>query len=56
MLFQQAFGDTVAVGVFAGIDPSYDADEWWATSRGFQDVVMETIGLVYASILPPGDE
>jgi len=56
MLFQHALGDSIQVGVFSGSDKSYDASSWWATSRGFQDVVMETIGFLYASIWPPRDE
>ena len=53
ILFQRALGDSVRVGVFSGADRTYDGNRWWKTSRGFQDVVMETIGLTYACVLPP---
>ncbi len=53
ILFRYALGDSIQVGVFSGSDRSYNPDRWWETSRGFQDVVMETIGFVYASIWPP---
>jgi hypothetical protein len=56
MLFQEVLGDSVRVGVFAGHDQGYNPDEWWATSRGFEDVVMETIGWAYASIWSPAGE
>jgi uncharacterized SAM-binding protein YcdF (DUF218 family) len=54
MLFQRACGDSVRVGVVATPDDGYDPDHWWESSRGFQMVVVETIGFLYAWICPPG--
>lgn len=55
LLFQEAFGNKVAVGVIATEDDSYDARHWWRTSEGVREVVGETIAYVYAKFLfwPP---
>jgi len=54
LLFQRACGDSVQVGVIAVPDGGYDPDRWWETSRGFQMVVNEALGLLYVWVLPPG--
>ncbi len=48
ILFQEAFGDGVLVGVIAVPSPDYDATHWWRYSQGVRDVISETIAYVYA--------
>ena len=48
LLYQEALGDDVSVGIIAldqrGIDPGH----WWRTSEGARSVITEAIGYVYA--------
>ncbi len=48
LLFQEAFGDRVLVGVIATSNPDYDTTHWWRYSQGVRDVISETIAYVYA--------
>jgi uncharacterized SAM-binding protein YcdF (DUF218 family) len=48
LLFQEAFGSKVKVGVIAVQNPDYDAKHWWRSSSGFRDVVSEAIAYLYA--------
>jgi hypothetical protein len=51
MLFQEAFGPKVDVGVVAVRDREYDPKRWWASSSGFRSVVAELIAYGYARLL-----
>ena len=51
MLFQEAFGPGVAVGVVAVPDPDYDPARWWRYSEGVRTVLSESIAWVYAEFL-----
>lgn len=51
LLFQQAFGDEVSIGVIAIRNPDYDAARWWHFSEGVRDVVGESISYLYARFL-----
>jgi hypothetical protein len=42
-LYQQAFGERVAVGVFAGHPTSYAPEAWWRTSVGTEAVLSELV-------------
>ena len=55
LLFQEAFGPDVAVGVISISDPDYDPARWWRYSEGVRTVVGETIAYLYARLLfhPP---
>jgi hypothetical protein len=55
LLFQQAFGSGVTVGIISIPDPDYDAKHWWRTSEGVRDVLDESIAYLYAAIFfhPP---
>ncbi|MES2692294.1 MAG: ElyC/SanA/YdcF family protein [Verrucomicrobiota bacterium] len=61
LLFQQAFGPDVVVGVISVPNPDYDARGWWRYSEGVRDVLGETISYLYARFLffppasPPND-
>jgi|SRR5215471_3260944 len=56
LLFQQAFGAEVKVGIIAIPNPDYDAKQWWRYSEGVRDVISETVAYLYAKLFfwPPG--
>ena len=51
MLFQEAFGPHVDVGVVAVKDRAYNPDRWWASSAGFRSVIGELIAYGYARLM-----
>jgi uncharacterized SAM-binding protein YcdF (DUF218 family) len=48
LLFQQAFGEGVKVGIIAVPNPDYDAKHWWRYSEGVKDVISEGATYLYA--------
>jgi len=48
LLFQEAFGDDVKVGIISVSSPDYDASHWWHYSEGVREIVGESIAYVYA--------
>ena len=48
LLFQNALGPNVAVGVISIPSPDFDANRWWYYSEGVEDVIEEGIGYLYA--------
>jgi uncharacterized SAM-binding protein YcdF (DUF218 family) len=48
LLFQQALGSKVKVGIIAVLNPDYDANHWWRYSEGVREVIGESIAYVYA--------
>jgi hypothetical protein len=58
MMFQEAFGKSVKVGVISISNPDYDAKHWWRSSEGVKTVIAETVGYIYAKIFfrPPKDK
>jgi uncharacterized SAM-binding protein YcdF (DUF218 family) len=50
LLFQEALGDKVNVGVIGIPDPDYDAKLWWRYSEGVREVIGESIAYVYAKV------
>src|SRR5437764_11697044 len=48
LLFQEAFGPKVKVGIIAVRDPDYDPRYWWRYSEGVRDVIGEAIAYGYA--------
>jgi len=51
LLFQEAFGEGVKVGIIAVPNPDYDARHWWRYSEGVRDVVSESAAYLYAKFL-----
>lgn len=51
LLFEEALGDGVIVGITAIDDPSYDSKHWWNSSVGVRTVVGEAIAYGYARLL-----
>jgi hypothetical protein len=50
LLYQEAFGKDVKVGVISLPSPDYDADHWWRYSEGVRGVVDETVAYLYAKL------
>jgi len=48
LLFQEALGKDVTVGITAVPNPDYDSAHWWRYSEGVRDVLGEAIAYVYA--------
>ena len=55
LLFQEALGRDIEVGIIAVPNPDYDADHWWRCSEGVRDVIGEAIAYAYAKLFfyPP---
>ncbi|HEX4349193.1 MAG TPA: ElyC/SanA/YdcF family protein [Verrucomicrobiae bacterium] len=51
MLFQQAFGPEVTVGIISVPDPDYEPGRWWHYSEGVREVIGESIAWLYAAFL-----
>jgi hypothetical protein len=51
LLFQEALGKDVAVGIIAVPNPDYDARHWWRYSEGVRDVIGEGLAYIYARII-----
>jgi hypothetical protein len=47
LLFQEALGKEVKVGIIAIRSPDYDSRHWWRYIAGVKDVPSETIAYVY---------
>ena len=50
LLYEKAFGSTVAVGAVALDDPAYDPVHWWRTSEGIREVPFEAIAYLYVRL------
>jgi uncharacterized SAM-binding protein YcdF (DUF218 family) len=48
LLFQEAFGKKVAVGIIAVSNPDYNPKNWWRYSDGVREVIGESIAYIYA--------
>ncbi len=55
LLYEEALGPEVEVGVIAVEDRRFDPNHWWRSSAGVRTVVDEAIAYLYARILfsPP---
>ena len=48
LLYQEAFGKKVAVGIIAVSNPDYNSKNWWRYSDGVREVIGESIAYIYA--------
>jgi uncharacterized SAM-binding protein YcdF (DUF218 family) len=48
LLYQEALGKKVEVGVIAVPNPDYDARRWWRYSEGVKEVITESVAYLYA--------
>lgn len=51
LLFQEAFGPGVKIGIIAVPNPDYNAKYWWRYSEGVKEVVSEGAAYMYAKLL-----
>jgi uncharacterized SAM-binding protein YcdF (DUF218 family) len=51
LLFQEAFGKEVKVGIISTPNPDYDAEHWWRYSEGVREVIGEGLAYLYAKFL-----
>ena len=48
LLYQEALGKKVTVGIIAVSNPDYNPKDWWRYSDGVREVIGESIAYVYA--------
>jgi len=48
LLFEEALGKSITVGIIAVPNPDYDARRWWRYSEGVKDVGSEAFVYIYA--------
>jgi uncharacterized SAM-binding protein YcdF (DUF218 family) len=51
LLFQEALGNNIKVGIIAVPNPNYDPIHWWRYSEGVRDVFDEWMAYMYAKFL-----
>ena len=51
LLFEEAFGPGVEIGIFSGRDREYDPEHWWRSSEGVKEVLSEGAAYLYARFL-----
>jgi hypothetical protein len=51
LLFQEAMGKSIKVGVICIEDNEYDANHWWRSSEGVREVISESIAYLYAKFI-----
>jgi DUF218 domain len=48
LLFREAFGKDIRVGIISIPDPDYNATHWWCYSEGVREVLGEAVAYIYA--------
>jgi hypothetical protein len=48
LLFQEALGPDIQVGIISVPNPDYDATHWWRYSEGVREVIDESIAYLYS--------
>ena len=51
MLYKEAIGEEIPVGIIACENREYDPKRWWKTSSGVRIVLNETIAYIYAKLV-----
>lgn len=51
LLFEEALGIEVQVGVISVPSPDFDATHWWFYSEGVEEIVQEGLAYLYARVL-----
>lgn len=49
LLFREALGDSIKVGIISIQSMYYNGRNWWHSSKGFREVMNETFGYFYVS-------
>ena len=50
LLYRQAFGDTIRIGILAALPENYDPSAWWQSSIGTKTVVTEAIAWAWTAL------
>jgi hypothetical protein len=50
LIFQEALGPDIQVGIISVPNPDYDATHWWRSSEGVREVSDETVAYLYAKL------
>lgn len=50
LLFKEAFGKSIRVGIISVPNPDYDPKYWWYTSEGVREVIDESVAYLYAKL------
>ena len=51
LLYQDALGRGVAIGIVALEDPAYDGRHWWRSSEGVREILFEGVAYLYVRFL-----
>jgi hypothetical protein len=51
MLYKEALGEEIPIGIIAFENREYDPKRWWKTSSGVRTVLDETIAYLYAKLV-----
>jgi uncharacterized SAM-binding protein YcdF (DUF218 family) len=51
LMFQEALGKDVGVGIIAVPNPDYDQKRWWLYSEGVKEVGSEAFAYIYSRLL-----
>jgi DUF218 domain len=51
LLFQEALGRNIKVGIIGVLNPDYDRQHWWRYSEGVREVFSEAVAYLYAKFL-----
>lgn len=51
LMYQDALGDSVSVGIISAPTLFYGPDDWWKTSKGFREVMNEALAYTFTKLL-----
>lgn len=51
LMFEEAFGPGVEIGILSGRDREYNPEHWWRSSEGVKEVLSESAAYFYARFL-----
>src|SRR5207248_2381285 len=51
LMFQEAFGSDIRIGVISVPSPDFQTKRWWHYSEGVEEVIQETIEYLYGKFL-----
>jgi len=51
LMYQDALGDSIKVGIISAPNLFYGAHDWWKTSKGFREVMNEAFAYIFTKLL-----
>jgi hypothetical protein len=51
LLFQEAFGGGMDIGIISTRELRYEGGSWWKSSAGIREIVSETTAYLYARLV-----